>query len=220
MKKQVIVFGAGGSIGTKIVFDLIQGGYQVVTPTRSCDVADRDILDDYLKFRIGHYNDGFDSVIYAIGHCPDGGFMEAVGTPLSQLPLETYKREIGMHQVGVLNVFQTMLPNLVDGGNMLFLSSAITRMKGKFPPHIHADPHASVISAEDWLIDGMRHDTEVIRRNIKIHRIAPSAVDTPFHEKGQTPVPLIPIEVVVKAVVDAIGGDEEVDRQILPEPKE
>lgn len=27
MKKKVIVFGAGGSIGTKIVFDLIQKGY-------------------------------------------------------------------------------------------------------------------------------------------------------------------------------------------------
>jgi hypothetical protein len=59
----------------------------------------------------------------------------------------------------------------------------------------------------------------VKKRGIKIHRIAPSAVDTPFHEEGQTPVPLIPIEVVTKAVVDAIQGDEEVDKQILPQSK-
>lgn len=212
MKKKVIVFGAGGSIGTKIVFDLIQAKYQVLTPTRSCDVDDRGILDDYLN----DFKKDFDHVVYTVGHCPAGGFMEAVGTPLSQILLDTYINEISMHQVGVLNVFQAMLPHLVDSGSMLFISSAITRMKGKFPSHIHADPHASVIAAEDWLIDGMRHDPEVQKRKIKIHRIAPSAVDTPFHKEGQTPVPLIPIKTVVDEVMEALSSDKVVDKQILP----
>lgn len=156
-----------------------------------------------------------DGIIYAVGHCPPGGFSEAIKYSLSQLPLETYQNEIGMHQVGVLNVFQCLLPNLKDGGCFVFLSSAITRLKDKFPPAMHAHYHASVIAAEDWLIEGMRHDPVVAERQIKIHRLAPAAVDTPFHHGGPQPPKLIPVGLVAEEVVRALGSDKHVDKELL-----
>ena len=101
---------------------------------------------------------------------------------------------------------------------MLFMSSAITRMKGKFPPHIHADWRASVVSAEDWLIEGMRRDPEVIERGIKIHSIAPAGVVSPFHSGGEIPESrLIPINNVVNAVVKVLASNKSEDIQLIPE---
>ncbi|MGB9608792.1 MAG: SDR family NAD(P)-dependent oxidoreductase, partial [Minisyncoccia bacterium] len=156
-----------------------------------------------------------DGIIYAVGHCPPNGFQDAIKHPLSQLSLDKYRSEINMHQVGVLNVFQCMTPKLKDGGCFVFISSAITRLKGQFPPFLQAHYHASVISAEDWLIEGMRNDPLIIKRKIKVHRVAPAAVDTPFYQGYQGPKPkLIPIERVAKEIVHALQSEEIVDKQI------
>ncbi len=232
------VFGAGGSIGGEVVGQLmgehhvfagvrtiagslstlreggrLRGGLCVVVPVG--DVANVNCM-----FKLTEDKDlqGLDGIVYAVGHCPPGGFMDAVKRPLSELPIGDYEREIGMHQVGVLNVFQYMLQNLNDGGCFVFISSAITRLKGKFPQGAHPDYHASVIAAEDWLIEGMRRDPVVIERKLKIHRIAPAGVDTPFHEGGFVPKSqLFPVSVVAREVLQALASDENVDKQLVPE---
>lgn len=235
MKKKVIVFGAGGSIGNKIVCDLLNKGNNVIASSReygdvllNCDEISKNIqifpVKDVAKeFSLSGTDDvdfsGLDSVVYTVGHCPPDGFADEIKTPLSEVSIGKFRNEINMHQIGVLNVFQTMLPHLVDGGSFTFISSAITRVP-EFPPFMHPYHHVSVIAAEDELIKGMRHDPVVKERNIKIHRIAPGAVDTPFHSTGpKPPSGYVSIEEVAKAVVEAIAGDEEVDRQILPQPK-
>ena len=232
MQKTYLVFGAAGSIGSRIVNELVSSGHRVIASVRSKhestalnllsdrvwiqyddDVADREKLDRYTLFK--KLFDHIDGVIYAIGHCPPGGFPDAIKYPLSQLPLSEYRREIDMHQVGVLNVFQRCAPKIEIGGCFVFISSAITRLRGNFPPFLQAYHHASVIDAEDWLIDGMRHDPLVVERKIKIHRLAPAAVDTPFHQAGPRPPKLISIDTVVAEVVSAIESNEYIDKQIL-----
>lgn len=229
--KTYLVFGAAGSIGQEIVRQLIAAGHGVIATVRGHNltvennltlsrasvklvenVADRKALMMYA-------NDlrnicVLDGIIYAIGHCPPNGFEDAIKYPLSQLPLEKYKSEIDMHQIGVLNVFQCMSQNLKDGGCFVFISSAITRLKGQFPSFLQAHYHASVISAEDYLIDGMRHDPMIAERKIMVHRIAPTAVDTHFHREGPKPPKLIPITTVAEEIIGALQSEECVDKQI------
>mgnify|MGYP001559238563 CR=1 FL=1 len=230
--KTYLVFGAAGFIGREIVRQLLAAGHEVIALVRERhdqvaktlfrlgaivevinDVADRSAMIDY-AVRI-HKTPKFDGVIYAVGHCPPDGFLQEIGSPLSRLSLERYMRLIEMHQIGVLNVFQNMNAHLTDGGCFVFITSAITRLKGQFPPFLHAHHYASAISAEDWLVDGMRHDPAVIARKIKIHRVAPAAVDTPFHHGGPKPPNLIPVSTVVEEVIRALESDEVVDTQIV-----
>lgn len=235
-KKSYLVFGAAGFIGNKIAHKLLEDSCLVTISTKvmdasgrcffelidkgagriACDdVSDRErikYMSDTIKIR---FSDDLNGIIYSVGHCPPYGFHEAIKYPLSELPLNDYFNEIKMHQIGILNVFQIMLKNVKDNGCFVFLSSAITRLKGQFPPFLQAHYHASVISAEDWLIDGMRADPVVAKRNIKIHRIAPAAVDSPFHRTGPRPPKLIPVETVVSEIIDALNSDEHIDKIIL-----
>lgn len=230
-KRAYIVFGAGGEIGGATAHRLAAASNFVigtlrnnqmrskvselahdgVVPEGIDDVADRDLM---IRRASVMPNDS-DGIIYAVGHCPPDGFPEAIRYPLSQLPIDNYLKEIEMHQIGALNVFQIFLKNVKDGGCFLFISSAITRLKGQFPPFLQCYHYASAISAEDWLIEGMRNDPAVIERNIKIHRIAPAAVDTPFHRPGPKPPRLIPMSEVVEEIVAALQSETHVDKMIL-----
>ena len=232
-----LVFGAAGSIGSAVALKLRANNHIVDGIIRRLNsdseryqlLKDAGVLihdgidvssNDLLWFGRGMKanNVKMDGFVYAVGHCPPCGFAEAISHLMSEYPLEQYRREIDMYQIGVLNVFQCMLPQVKDGGSFVFISSAITRLKGKFPPFLHAHGYAGTKAAEDWLIDGMRHDPVVKKREIKIHRIAPAAVDTPFHHgEGPQPPKLVPIEVVANQVVHALASDEDVDLDILPE---
>ncbi|MEK7629756.1 MAG: SDR family oxidoreductase [Patescibacteria group bacterium] len=228
MKKTYLVFGAAGSIGKKVVYRLINDDHNVIASVKAHrgvgiettilegvnvvlvdNVADREMIEGISnRYKL-------DGIIYAVGHCPPGGFTDATKYPLSQLPLQNYKDEIDMHQIGALNVFQCLLPILKDGGCFVFISSAITRLKGQFPPFLQAYHYASVISAEDWLVDGMRHDPTVIERKIKIHRIAPISVDTPFHSGVPKPPKMLAVDEVVDEIARALKSEDVVDKMML-----
>ncbi|MDP3901910.1 MAG: SDR family NAD(P)-dependent oxidoreductase [bacterium] len=229
--KTYLVFGAAGSIGQEVVRQLLVAGHRVIASVREHhqevregllrsgalvdvieNVADRKTIEAYASHLSELYK--LDGVVYAVGHCPPNGLSDAIKHPLSQLSLDKYRNEIDMHQIGVLNVFQCMAANLENGGCFVFISSAITRLKGQFPPFLQAHYHAGVISAEDWLVDGMRHDPMIAERKIRVHRVAPAAVDTSFHHGGPKPPKLIPINTVAEEVVRALQREEVVDKQI------
>lgn len=227
--KTYLVFGAAGSVGQEVVRQLLAAGDRVIACVRRLpedardepnlihhpveDVGNPWSVNWYARYLKKDFGD-LDGVVYAVGHCPPGGSLDAVSRPLSQISPKRYLDEINMHQVGALKVFQGMLGGVKDGGCFVFLSSAITRFD-TFPSAIQAHYHASVIAAQDWLVRGMRHDPNVISRNIKIHRIAPSAVDTPFHHGGPQPPKLLPVTFVAEEVFRALESEEVVDKQLL-----
>jgi len=233
VKKTYLVLGAAGSIGKAVARRLCGDGHHVFASVRNGqrramgELADMgakvEVIDDVsdpaaLSKLGGAYALTepvyFDGIVYAVGHCPPGGFPEAIQHPLAKLPLEDYLREINMHQVGALNTFQWMWSLVAPGGCFVFISSAVTRLKGAFPPFLQAHYHASVISALDWLIEGMRHDPVMAGMGIKIHRLAPIAVNTPFHTGGPRPPKLLEVEDVVREVLAALASEETVDKEI------
>lgn len=223
------MFGAAGSIGSVVTKNLHSAGHKVIACVRT---RNRDCIDelkrqgitleilvnvaktDAVKDCAQTLGSPFDGIIYAVGHCPPGGFQDAVGAPLKELSVERYEAEVGMHQLGVLNVFQCFAPLVTKGGCFVFLSSAITRLKNNVPAGMHLEYHAGVVEAGDWLIRGMRKDPFVLERGIKIHRIAPAAVDTPFHEATMGPR-LIPVDVVARTIIHVLKSDRVSDEEIV-----
>lgn len=226
-----IVFGAGGSIGSAVTREALRQGHSVIAGVRDMssplsqslsgdgakvwpvfNVTYEEVVNEYADR--ANREGGLDGLVYCVGHCPPRGFSRETGTPLSEMRTTDYMREVQMHQIGVLQVFKSFLYVLKQGGSMVFLSSAINRFAGRFPPGMYPYHHCSVIAAEDSLILGMRHDPVVMKRGVRVHRIAPAAVDTPFHEGSPAPK-LIPVQDVVTKVMLALAtSDHSVDWEL------
>lgn len=231
MKKRYVVFGGSGSIGSSVTNRLLETESIVhatsfstplseILPRDGLRVSRVDVTnrDDVRILGNKEIRRGcIDGVVYAVGHCPPSGATTALMTPLSRLHHEAYAQDVGRHQLGVLNVFQTMLRVVRNGGAFVFISSAVTRFKGtEVPGRLQFHAHAGVIAAEDWLVDAMRRDPIVIERGIKIHRIAPAAVDTPFHSGcGLKSLRLIAVVSVVAKVLEALSADAVVDEMMV-----
>lgn len=235
MKKKYLVIGAGGFIGNAVVRTLLNNGHDVTACMRfkpenpvqealfACgasirfaqDVSSSACLEE---FQVAYKKKNYDGIVYSIGHCPPNGFIDAIRHPLSTLPLKTLDREYKMHQRGVVNTFQAFLDSVVPGGCFLFISSAITRLTDEhWPnPNLQFHYHCAMIAAEDWLIRGMRFDPKVQEYGIKIHRIAPGAVETPFHQGGPRPPAMLSLEEVAEGVANALASEVVVDRVLAP----
>ena len=198
-----IVLGAAGHIGSAVSRSLSKplGGHNVSAWPRS----DYDVIKKFGRATMPS-SKCVDAVIYCVGHCPSGGFPDAVSQPLSQYSPIRLQQEIAAHITGPFNVFQEFLPAMRDGGHLVFMSSAITRilqMSLAARPPIHPYPHCAAIEAENALIEGMRADPETVARGIKIHKIVPPAIiDSPFHRGTSEPKP--PVTVTTDEVVLAI----------------
>lgn len=212
-----IVFGAHGHVGSAVSSRLIEAGEDVSKVGKS----DWELGTSWRSCHIGETNlKSFDAAIYCVGHCPPGGFWEAVRYPLSQLSFSGLNQEVALHVTGPVQVFQDFLPAVRSGGCFVFMSSSATRLlqmpRDKRPP-INIYHHLAVIAAEDALIEGMRMDPEVKQRGIKIHRIAPAAIgDSPFHSGG----PKLPVTVttaeVVGAIVKSLDAEDHQDVVMVP----
>lgn len=194
---KILVFGAAGHVGRAVCKRLINEGHDVlalrktsghITGLEGCKNDYYDVttgshgllISEHLVFKRS-----FDAIVYCVGHCPPGGFAEAISRPISDFPISEMEREIGMHALGPFNVFQKFLPGMKDNGRFVFLSSAATRIL-EMPlaerPSIHIYHHLGVIRAQDAFIEGMRADPVVKKRGITIHKIAPPRItDSPFH---------------------------------------
>jgi NAD(P)-dependent dehydrogenase (short-subunit alcohol dehydrogenase family) len=230
-----IVFGAGGHVGSHIVRQLVANGDYVcavchtneqvarlegefyrqssehptkVVITRPCSVqSGLELWSETQDTRIAL--EGSNSLIYAVGHCPPGGFANEVDRPLSSLPLFRMEDELFMHVYGPLNVFRNISKFLSPGSHIVFMTTAATRLlqapDAAVPPKVQIYGHLAAIAAQDALVVGMRRDPITIGQGFKINRVGPPAIiDSPFHDCKMPEGMRSPITVTTKDVVDTV----------------
>lgn len=241
--KLAIVIGGSGAIGSEIVRALLEKGCHVAAISRgatglellrkrcthaphlSTFVADvrcpsdlKEVLTRLLR-RMGQQC-RLRALIYAVNRSLPEGFMEEISTPLSGDIGLKWHEAIAVHVTGFLECCRVFLPPIENGGHVVALSSAITRLTDETcPPWLYAGHYAAAKAALDELIRWLRRDPLVHEKKILVHRIAPAAVDTPFHHgtpPERRPPALLPIKTVVDEVIAALGGTTAVDKVLVP----
>jgi len=216
---RVIVFGAGGHVGSAVCKRLSKGNDVLAMTKRGYNVVTK-----YGETRMP-MTKAIDAAVFCVGHCPPGGFLKAISSPLSKFSPVEFEREMEIHVRGAFNVFQDYLSRIRDGGCFAYLSGAATRilqMPRVMRPHIQMYPHVAMLSAMDALIEGMRMDPMVEERNIKIHLIKPPAIgDSPFHKvKGGLKLLVsVTTDEVVDAIVRSLDAESHLDILVEPTPQ-
>ncbi len=238
-----MVFGGSGSIGRGIVMALLQRGAMVEAVSsnyrRSQEILTKlkaeygakleinaaDVTKDGSMYYFGaNLRVGsslpLHGIVYAVGNCPPAGFDQVIGTPLTQLHLRDLADELDMHVVGLLNVAK-LFESIERGSAVVVIGSAVTRVTDEqCPSWLYAGQYATAKAAQAELIKWLRRDPVVKEKKILIHRLAPAAVDTPFHQgcKYQPPA-MLSVEEVAQRVIQALESDVIVDEMILPSPQ-
>lgn len=241
-KGEVLVVGGSGSIGWPICRALIAQGYQVISLTRGMHprpeeyalhlngTAEKDQLRE-VNCDVVFSNDVSDSlvlhsqtvallsaIVYAVGDCPPGGFDNEVSIPLCNLRDHVLTNELNRQVIGLLNVMGNFHSWIQPSGHVVVISSAITRLTdATCPPWLHAGHYAAAKAAQDELVRWFRRDPNIKDRNILVHRLAPAAVDTPFHQGCQhQPPAMLSVDDVANRVIDCLQSTAVIDEIMMP----
>ena len=232
-----VVFGAAGSVGLALTTLLSRMGastiFAVVKDAAQQErlnkiVMERELLRCFVRvadvrnieqirtFAQSLRNPivGLSGVIYAVGHCPPGGIMAEVGTPLDRLPSEKLVIDHDLHVVGLQNVTRGILPLLRFGAHVVVIGSAVTRLpRFGLPANLfnkfHAGSYAQAKAAQLELVRWWQRSPTVKSVGVFVDYLGFGAIDTPFHRglpDGQGPPSLISLDEVGARVVWVILG--------------
>jgi short-subunit dehydrogenase len=242
----VLIFGAG-SIGSALASQLCSQGRKVIVATKSAADLEHlqrvcalknphasrylrlhqvDVLNHHSLTRLekeirvlqSHTNTQINAIIYAIGACPPGGFSREVSTPLHEISSHKMEQDFQLYVTGFMNVGRHFLRHIQDRGHIIALSSAVTRLTPETcPPWLHAWHYIAIKAALDKIILGYRHSPLVRQKKLLVHRIAPSAVDTPFHtcSNSHQVLKMLPVKQVVDEIEKALQSHAPVDKEMV-----
>lgn len=231
-----VVIGATGHLGRALVARLLQEDCRVAAVARShseleelrqCHQTQRDLLSLHAKdirveaqvhdlFREIKAGGGeIDFLIYSAGIKPDPDVC------LADYSLNSWNETISIYLTGYFLCLREALNVLAANGHIIVVSSAATRFTTETLPSIHAGHYAAAKAAVDELSKWARRDAH--DRKLLLSRIAPGALDMPFHLNApacRPPVAVLPASAVACKVVDALIRRQECDQMMIaPAPR-
>ena len=237
--KRYLVIGGTGSIGSAIVERLANQQAVISVGSRQAlqiedDLATRfpaanvqavqiDLQKSYSESLAKALATGlsFDGVINSVGLCPPQGFAADIAQPLSTLDGARFAEKMNTYVLGLFTSWQWFAPHIKEGGSFTAITSAITRLTAETaPPFLNCWHYHAAKAAQDSLVQGCRHDALTRQKNLMVHRIAPAAIETPFHNgtpAEMRPPKMLPISVVVDEVENALQNSDHVDVDIMPD---
>jgi len=225
-KRTAIIIGGSGQIGKAIVDHFIRAGCRVAVVSRGntnipwsdaedqvislrADVGDENQVRDL--FRLVRETFGkIDFLVHAAAIEPD------VDNPIADYPLTSWELTYRTYVTGVFICMKEALHQLGPEGHFVVLSSAVTRFQeGSLPP-FYVGHYASAKAALNELCKWARR--EFHERGLLLSRIAPAAVDVPYHRNApphRRPAKLISLDLIASTIVHASLENVEVDEEIV-----
>lgn len=225
-----IVVGGSGAIGSEVTIQLLESGCRVAVLARGrthsvalesyqaskdlvfhqTDVrSENDVRGAFHKLR--RLMGNLTYLIYSAGLRPD------VTIPLADYPYADWHECFDTYVTGFFLSFREAMRCLEEGGHILALSSAITRVQMDALPPFHAGHYAMAKAALDELCKWARREANA--RGILLSRVAPGAVDTPAQailRPLASSYPMLPVSVVAEKVLCALRERQEVNAELLP----
>ena len=151
-----------------------------------------------------------DFFIYAAAIEPDPD------NPISEYSLASWEQTYRTYVTGVFICMKEALHHLEARGHFVVLSSAVTRFEEKSLPPLYVGHYASAKAALNELCKWVRREFHA--RGLLLSRIAPAAVDIPYHRDAppyRKPTKLIPLDLIASRIVHASLDNVEVDEEIV-----
>jgi NAD(P)-dependent dehydrogenase (short-subunit alcohol dehydrogenase family) len=227
--KVALVIGAPGNIGSAVTKSLIKENASVVAVARrqlklielarslsetvSTIQADCTLEDEVQRcFREASQQAGkIDFVVYTPGIHPDPD------VPLADYPLAAWRETFDTYVTGFFLVFRESLKVLPDKGHIVAISSAVTRFPAdRLPPQIYVGHYSAAKAALDELCKWGRREAH--QRGILLSKLAPGAIDTPFHRNApphRRPSVLLPPDRLANRIASILANSEEADELII-----
>ena len=188
--KIALVFGGTRGIGAACVRKLAESGYDVAYTyvTSAPDVPARigalrtqgyaaNITDAAQVAKV------FDAVAKDFGSAPhcvvaNAGINVPPG-PMAQFNPDDFRRLVEVNIVGAFNVLQQAARHVVDGGNIIALTTSMVRVG--IPG---GGPYTATKAAVESLVRSMAK--ELAGRKVRVNAVAPGPVDTDLFHAGKT----------------------------------
>jgi NAD(P)-dependent dehydrogenase (short-subunit alcohol dehydrogenase family) len=152
-----------------------------------------------------------DFLVYSAGFEPD------MDVPLAAYPLISWLKTLDTYLTGFFLCFQEGLKLMGGGGHIAVISSAVTRFTADaLPPKIYAGHYAAAKAAVDELVKWGRREAH--EREILLSRLAPGAIDTPFHRNApihRRPSAFLPAQAVGERIAEALISGTEIDLDLV-----
>jgi NAD(P)-dependent dehydrogenase (short-subunit alcohol dehydrogenase family) len=233
--KSAIVIGGTGRIGRAVVSSLLNTGCKVAVVAyrdhSTDEFADsehaRELLllcqaditiEQQTKECLERIKQAFGRIDYLVY---SAGITSEPDVPLADLTTDEWSRTFDVYAKGFFLCFREGLKLIERGGHIVAISSAITRFPADMLPKIYAGQYAAAKAALDELVRWARREAH--ERKILLSRLAPGAVDTPFHQNApasRKPPAVLPLRLIAEKIIHAISSSQEIDLQIVAEPNQ
>ena len=175
----------------------------------SCDVTDEATFRVALADVLGRSRD-MTVVVYTPALPPD------VDVCLAAYPMEAWQRTIAVYVTGFLVAFQECLRLMRRGDHIVALGSAVTRFDEQHLPSLFAGHYSAAKAALNELCKWGRREAHM--RGLLLSRVAPGALDVPYHREApeeRRPKAMLPVPVLVGQIVKAVDEGRELDLEIV-----
>lgn len=215
--KTIVVFGAGGNVGGAVVKLLEGKGEHVIKVGHTIHYRQKWVKkggdgDDYRFADVGNdtevkrvtnrlkQNDVMvDGVIYAVGKYERGGYLKRSNYSLSTTPHEVIEAEMKAQFLGLVLVFQAMLPVIAEDGSIIFVSSVA---------HEHLSHDVISFDQQELLIKQMRDDPATKNRRVKIHHLGFGPIKTDYYDGFRSDKKMHKIDWVAQEIVATLDLPE------------
>jgi len=189
---KIIVVGATGTIGTKVVEALKASRHEVVAAARSSGIKVNLDMQASIHAMFDQIR-GIDAVVCCAG--------QAVFKPFTQLTHADYELGLRSKLMGQVSLVRVAIDHLRDGGSITLTTGTVA---------MHPIPGSASLSMVNAGLEGfVRAAALEMPRHLRINAVSPPWVRETLVKLGMDPSPGLPASDVAQAYVAAIEGSDQ-----------